>query len=260
MTTQILTFKNNLPNLTVLKLFSHDIDVVKAKLQQKLKQAPMMFIGMQVIIDLSAFDGANELLLDIDALLTFLQGEGINPVAIMTDRVSFRDRLLATGLGVLPLLQQVKERGTRVSNTSSDASARTEPTVAEAPTRPEAPRKTFDDPKHSNHKAVANQIIHHPVRSGQRLYSQGELTIVGSVSPGAEIIADGNIHVYGRLGGRAMAGAQGDENAAIFCQHLDAELVSIAGNYKQLEDISDDYRHQCVQISLENEKIVFSSL
>ncbi len=294
MSTQLLVFKNNLPNLTALKLFSQDIDAVKSKLRQKLKQAPMMFIGMQLVIDVSAFDREPELVLDIDDLLVFLRGEGINPVALMSDKAAFREIAIKFGIGALPSLQPTSRPVSQKRSTAAEAVANeavkipaaTKKTSHRAPmsaiagdkvedhkqiTAPantgeahqvsEEPRKTFDDSSTGSIKtAPNNQIIRHPVRSGQRIYVHGDLTVIGTVSPGAEVIADGNIHVYGKLGGRAIAGAQGDETAAIFCQQLDAELVAIAGNYKQLDDIDSVHRGQRVQILLENEKICFFSL
>ena len=78
-------------------------------------------------------------------------------------------------------------------------------------------------------------------RGGQQIYAQGgDLVVVSSVSPGAELLADGNIHVYGPMRGRALAGIKGDTKARIFCQQLTAELVSIAGQYKVSEDLRRD--------------------
>lgn len=268
MSTQSLVFKNNLPNLTALQLFSQDSEVITNKLRQKFKQAPMMFIGMQLVIDVSALDREAELTLDLDALLDFLRGEGVNPIALMSDKAAFRERAVQLGIGALPTLkgtrtapQKAAESASKVNTENTTSSVTTAESAGTTQTANEEPRKTFDDGNAAPKKAAAdNQIVRHPVRSGQRLYARGDLTIIGAVSPGAEVIADGSIHVYGKLSGRAIAGAQGDETAAIFCQQLNAELVSIAGNYKQLEDIDNVYLNQRIQISLENEKICFFSL
>ncbi len=270
MTKQIIVFKNNMPNLTVLKVFSDDFETVKEKLKKKLKQAPMMFIGMQLIVDLSAFDKEEELLLDVPALIAFLQGEGINPVALMSDRVSFRNELVKTKLGVLPVLRNKNERPTALDKAQEAEDDEDEALDSEADSAEEEqekekdneePRKTFED-EDSNKEDIhpENVTLRHPVRSGQRFYTKGDLTVIGFVSPGAEVIAEGNIHIYGKLSGRAIAGAQGDTSASIFCRKLDAELVSIAGNYKQIEDIEEEFINKPVQISLEDEKICFFSL
>jgi septum site-determining protein MinC len=77
----------------------------------------------------------------------------------------------------------------------------------------------------------ATKVITKPIRSGQQVYAEGDLIILNQVSAGAEVLADGNIHVYGALRGRALAGVKGDADARIFCKSMEAELVSIAGNF-----------------------------
>ncbi|CAM3248403.1 septum site-determining protein MinC [Paracoccus nototheniae] len=104
-------------------------------------------------------------------------------------------------------------------------------------------------------RQVQNKVIRSPVRSGQMVMAEGDLTIIGSVASGAELVAAGNIHVYGTLRGRAMAGCHGDESAHIFCQDLNAELVAIAGLYQTSETIEDAARQRCTHIYLEDEKL-----
>jgi septum site-determining protein MinC len=99
------------------------------------------------------------------------------------------------------------------------------------------------------------------VRSGQQIYAAGgDLVIIAPVSAGAEILADGNIHVYGPLRGRALAGVKGDTSARIFCQSLEAELVSIAGNYKVNEDLQKEHWKGNIQARLEGDQLVISPL
>ncbi len=101
-----------------------------------------------------------------------------------------------------------------------------------------------------------NKVIRTPVRSGQIVVAEhGDLTIVGSVASGAELVAAGNIHVYGNLRGRAIAGCHGNENTHIFCQSLNAELVAIAGVYQTSETIEDTARERNTHIYLKDEKI-----
>jgi septum site-determining protein MinC len=95
-------------------------------------------------------------------------------------------------------------------------------------------------------------LITRPVRSGQRVYAAGgDLSVVAAVSAGAELMADGNIHVYGALRGRALAGMKGDTEARIFCQNLEAELVSVAGHYRVSENIPSELKGVPVQIFLD---------
>ncbi len=111
--------------------------------------------------------------------------------------------------------------------------------------------------------AVPGTGLHHskPVRSGQQVYARGrDLTVAAAVGSGAEVIADGSIHIYGRLSGRALAGAQGDTTARIYCHDFQAELVSIAGHYRVLEDVPVNLRGQAIQAWLDGERLVMEKL
>ena len=100
------------------------------------------------------------------------------------------------------------------------------------------------------------RLITTPVRSGTQIYARGtDLIVIASVSPGAELVADGNIHVYGPLRGRALAGASGDTGARIFCSRLEAELVSIAGRYLVSEQLPPEQRGAPVQIALVDDRL-----
>jgi len=104
--------------------------------------------------------------------------------------------------------------------------------------------------------ATKSRLVTEPVRSGTQIYARGaDLVIIAPVSPGAEIMADGNIHVYGALRGRALAGANGDVDARIFCSRLEAELVSIAGNYLVSDQLPPEQRGLSVQIALVNDRL-----
>src|SRR5271169_2735203 len=104
--------------------------------------------------------------------------------------------------------------------------------------------------------AVKTRLVTQPVRSGTQIYARGaDLVVTAAVSPGAEIIADGNIHVYGALRGRALAGAGGDVDARIFCSRLDAELVSIAGHYLVSEQLPPEQQGFPVQIALVDDRL-----
>jgi septum site-determining protein MinC len=105
-------------------------------------------------------------------------------------------------------------------------------------------------------KATPSIIVTQPVRSGQSLFfPEGDVTVVGSVASGAEVVAGGSIHIYGTLRGRAMAGTTGNASARIFCRKLEAELIAIDGFYKTAEDLGPDLRGRAVQIWLEGETI-----
>ena len=104
-------------------------------------------------------------------------------------------------------------------------------------------------------------LITEPVRSGQQIFAEdGDLIVLASVSSGAELIARGNIHIYGRMRGRALAGVNGDKRARIFCQALDAELIAIAGLYKISDEFPPEARKQRVQVLLKNEELCIEPL
>jgi septum site-determining protein MinC len=99
------------------------------------------------------------------------------------------------------------------------------------------------------------------VRSGQQVYARGQdLTVVGSVGAGAEVIADGNIHIYGALRGRALAGAAGDTRARVFCREFGAELVAVAGHYRVLDDAPANLHGRALHVRLDGERLLFEPL
>lgn len=103
-------------------------------------------------------------------------------------------------------------------------------------------------------KATPSIVVTEPVRSGQALFfPDGDITIIGSVASGAEVVAGGSIHIYGTLRGRAMAGTMGNASARIFCRKLEAELVAIDGYYKTAEDLEPQLRGKPVQFWLEDD-------
>jgi septum site-determining protein MinC len=108
---------------------------------------------------------------------------------------------------------------------------------------------------------AAAMLVTEPVRSGVQIYARGtDLVVTASVSPGAEIVADGNIHVYAALRGRAMAGASGDAAARIFCSRFEAELVSVAGRYLVSEQLSPELRGSSVQIALDDDLLTITRI
>ena len=111
------------------------------------------------------------------------------------------------------------------------------------------------------YSAATSLLVTEPVRSGQQVFAErGDLVVLASVSPGAELIARGNIHVYGTLRGRALAGVHGDSAARIFCETLDAELIAIAGLYKLSDAIDPSLRRRRVQAFLNDGTLCVESL
>jgi septum site-determining protein MinC len=128
------------------------------------------------------------------------------------------------------------------------------PVTSEADEADATESSTLSNPQPA--RAVPSMVVTQPVRSGQSLFfPEGDVTVIGSVASGAEIVAGGSIHIYGTLRGRAMAGTTGNASARIFCRKLEAELVAIDGFYKTAEDMEPGLRAKAVQIWLEGEKI-----
>jgi septum site-determining protein MinC len=109
--------------------------------------------------------------------------------------------------------------------------------------------------------AASSLLIEDPVRSGQSvIFTDGDITVLGSVGSGAEIVAGGSIHIYGTLRGRAMAGATGNDRARIFCHRVEAELLAIDSYYKTADEIEDSLRRGPVQAWLEGRTLKISAM
>ncbi|QEY23778.1 septum site-determining protein MinC [Neisseria animalis] len=124
--------------------------------------------------------------------------------------------------------------------------------------------KPVQEPQPVSATVISNPtvLISTPVRTGQQVYAEnGDLIVTGIVSQGAELIADGNIHIYAPMRGRALAGAKGDTNARIFIHSMQAELVSVAGIYRNFEDDLPGHLHKKpVQVSLQDNRLVISAI
>lgn len=120
----------------------------------------------------------------------------------------------------------------------------------------EAANATLPEPS-----AIPSTIIDKPLRSGQQVYAKGDLILLDLVSYGAEVIAEGNIHIYAPLRGRALAGVKGKLDARIFCTCLEPELISIAGIYRTGEHaLPPDVQGRSVQVRLVDDKLIFEPL
>lgn len=199
-------------------------DRFHAQLDEQLGRTPQFFSGAPMVLDLGQSPGFQDP--DrIRALLDSLRQRELQVFGVQN--AAGLDRALLDDLGLIAV------------NTGRDAPLPRDPGPVAAPPRP-----------------AETKVIRSPVRSGQMILAeQGDLTVIGSVASGAELIAAGNIHVYGTLRGRAMAGCHGNETAHIFCQSLNAELVAIAGLYQTSETLDQAARDRCTHIYLENEKL-----
>jgi len=243
--------KGSLFTLTVLQLFADDLNLLEKQLAEKVKMAPKFFNSTPLVIDLHMLPEEQQKKLDFYALRELLLAHSIIPVGVKGAPKSLNTVIEAAGLGALAEARKAKNTEPPALTPASDADVKPGETDNNT-----AKQQTITVTKYQRPK-----IIHQTIRSGRQVYApNGDLIIIGSVSAGAEILADGHIHVYGTLRGRALAGVKGDPSASIFCQAMQSELYSIAGIYLLSEDIPQDKINQAVQISLSNEKLQMESL
>ncbi|SQF85706.1 Septum site-determining protein [Pseudomonas taetrolens] len=223
--------------ITVLELAHNNLEALDRQLAAKVAQAPNFFSNTPLVLALDKLP-ASEGAIDLPALMRVCRQHGLRTLAIRASRIEDIAAAIAIDLPVLP-----------------PSGAREQPIepVEAVPKKPEKPAEPVIRP---------TKIITSPVRGGQTIYAEGcDLVVVASVSPGAELMADGNIHVYGPMRGRALAGHKGNAKARIFCQQLSAELVSIAGKYKVSEDLRRDPLWGAgVQISLSSDMLNITRL
>jgi septum site-determining protein MinC len=215
--------------ILVLSLRSNDMDAVAVQLAERVRQAPEFFHKAPLVLDLRQLpDDAP--LLDLSMLISLVRGQGFVPVGITGIAEGLKKQAAALELAVLTARTGGKPLHT-------------------------------DEAGPGQHNAAPYLIVTDPVRSGQSIASeQGDLIVMTAVGSGAEITAQGNIHVYGALRGRAFAGSGGDIEARIFCQRLEAELVSIAGVHLVNEDFPAALRSKPVQIRLQAGRLHIAAL
>ena len=230
------------------------------ELERRVHAAPAMFARAAVVLDLSHLldlpdDGA------VDALLEAVRSAGMLPVGLAYG--THETEALAKRMG-LPLIAKFRAAYEPVSGGEA-APAEALPALSPPAERDAVQANDLREPILSAPApgAGASGALHHAgaVRSGQQVYArERDLVVTGAVANGAEVIADGTIHIYGGLRGRAMAGAQGDGKARIFVSDFRAELVAIAGQYRVFEKIPDDLEGQSVQCWLDGEKLLIARL
>ena len=244
-----------------LRIRTLDIERLGAEMRDRVARAPKLFARAAVIVDFGALPVTPDVA-TARALLDALRAAGTIPVALAYG--SSDNERLAIDLG-LPLLAKFRAQyepaeggATHAADVAAEAPARS-PARKAAATAPEpAPAKPASAPVAA---AEPGMLQTAPIRSGQQIYAeQRDLTVLGTVGAGAEVIADGSIHIYGALRGRALAGARDNPQARIFCREFHAELVAIAGHYRVMEDIPAEVRGKPAQVWLENGTIHIAAL
>jgi len=251
--------KGTMAPLTVLRLRSSDIQLVDRQLRVRISQLPHMFLHAPVLIDLGALEEASPL--TVIQVVAILKACKLVPVAATNVPLAMMATIANEGLGIL----QSPQLPARVRNLDADIDAIPDPDMptpppervrAAAPKAPPpapAPRAAAPAPVIKPAPYAGPVVVRQPVRSGQVIYAQNnDLVVLAPVNAGAQVVADGHVHIYAKLRGRAVAGAQGLPGARIFCQKLEAELVAVGGGYLNAEEIPPALRGKPAQIWFED--------
>lgn len=243
--------------IPVFHVLVADMDLLTAQLVKQVSQAAGFFQNAPLVIDLNAIEESDSL--NLAQLVHFLRSQGVIPVGLSGGNE--QQKSIANGME-LAILTASGRRKVRKPELELEPEPTTEPEPDESSVEDTAaPQGEIKKDEEQGVKHEPVEIIEKPVRSGQSIIaSRGDLIVAASVSSGAEIKAAGNIHVYGVLRGRALAGIEGDKNVSIFCQSLEADLVSIAGKYQVSEAFPTGFRSKAVRIRLYGGELDFTFL
>jgi len=228
--------------LVQLRLRSTDPQSVHDELAARIAAAPQLFERAAACLDLSALEQQPDEAV-ARQLLDTVRRTGLLPVGLAFDGTEAMNTL-ARALE-MPVLTQFRAQSKSQASREATQPVPVLQAAAPPPTEPPLP----------------SLMQHQPVRSGQRVYARNrDLVVTTVVGAGAEVMADGCVHVYGALRGRAMAGARGEITARVFCQEFHAELVSIAGVFRVFETIPPDLAGKPVQAWLDGDDLRFKSM
>jgi septum site-determining protein MinC len=241
-----------------LRVRVFDVPKLVAEMHERVQRAPKLFERAAVVVDFGSLSSCPNAAM-ARVLLDGLRAAGVLPVALAFGTTEMENLSREVGLPLLAKFRAQYERAGSVELADEAAAAPSAASVA--PATPIA--NMIEEPRERAAPPPSSPGLVHvaPVRSGQQVYAQGrDLTVCAAVGAGAEVMADGSVHVYGPLRGRAMAGALGDTGARIFCREFHAELVAVAGHYKVLDEISKEFHGKAVQIFLRDESLVIEEM
>ena len=221
--------------LTQLDIADYEHGRFEEQLRAKAAEAPAFFQHTPVVLNLEPYQST--LAPPVQEMAALCREHGLIPVALRSPDAAIQEQAQSCGLAIMPVGRPARETADAAPTKSEQAPPESSNTKQESSARP-------------------SKVIDTPIRSGQQVYAAGgDLIVLSSVSAGAEVLADGNIHIYGALRGRALAGVRGDTSARIFCQSLEAELVSVAGTFKLDEDFRGQYWKSAAKIRLDNQHL-----
>ena len=247
-----IELKGSVFTLSVLRIHSSALDVIETQLVKRLSKSPQFFVNAPIVVDLEAVRDI-QAPLDFHRFIVLLRARHLFPVGVQNGSSLQHEAAMAAGLAVLkgramketPNAAQLEISSSDTLTAAACVAEQLEPGTIEPPT-----------------SASYAKIVQQAVRSGQRILARNsDLIVLAAVNAGAEIIAEGNIHVYAPLRGRALAGVSGDTQARIFCYQFEAELVAIAGNYRVFDDgPPKELRGKAVQVFLNGEQLIVAPL
>lgn len=234
--------------LLVLRLNDPKDPTLFQLLADKIAQAPNFFRHAPVVIDLVNLADAPAF--NMAELGRRLRQHQLVPIGVQSGTEEQNRAAVNAGWCIFP---EGREAPLREAPRSAPVTAAQAPEVTPPAAEPEV--------EEGDASGSPARLVTQPVRSGRQVYAHaGDLIVMSSISPGAELLADGHIHVYGALRGRALAGVSGDVTARIFCRSLEAELVSVAGFWRVREDIPEAIIGKPAQIFLEGDRIAIEPL
>ena len=269
--------------LEMLSLRLHTADLAQlSQFLRKKKDKYQVLGALPFVLDL---DDLTDTDADLSAIVSLLERQGIVVIAARGAEQRWADKVHAAGLFYLshehkkaaeteidehkkaactePPAEHVEDSVKEEAADTTDNVAETKAESAAENNRQDAEEEKQPAPTADDHAPRPTLVINSPVRTGQQVYAKNaDLIVMGMVSEGAEVIADGNIHVYAPLRGRALAGESGDKTARIFAQSMQAELVSVAGIYRVFEQNLPPHLHKhAVKIELqEDERLAISAI
>ncbi len=249
MKTTAVDIKGSILTVFVLQINSTDLSALTTQITEKITRGNVFMVNAPVLVDLSTLTEEQQPELNLAELLKLLRELGVVPVAVRGAVPVLADQAVGHGVGILSTAKVPRDQDpdSEVKESCAAEKAEVQEKKASAPvTEPGGGYKT--------------KIITQPVRSGQRVFSPGDLIILSSVNAGAEVLARGNIHVYGALRGRAMAGIEGDEDVRIFCMQCNPELIAVAGDYMVNESLDRNVINQSVMVTRDADGLIFSPL
>ncbi|NQS71705.1 MAG: septum site-determining protein MinC [Desulfobulbaceae bacterium] len=234
--------------VVVLHLKNSDPRILYPQLEDLIDEAGSFLASAPVLIDVTALDTDAQDMLDFSYLLRYLRGAELMPVGVQGAADSQKDRISQAGLLAVATVKKEGYQETKPAVQSGQSQAKKQPAPQAAPRQEpvapaEPPPPRNETAQHRQTRAaapaaIAPVVITRPVRSGQQVSApHGDLIVLASVNAGSELFAAGNIHVYGALRGRALAGVNGDTEARVFALQGNPELVAIAGDYVVNEEL-----------------------